>query len=114
MELNFRQKDEITIVDIDYQELNHSVSHEFQRQMAPILENKQFIIALNMGNVDFMDSMGIGTLITLRNKLMKEKGRIAMFKINDRVKKIIDIAALHKIFKLYDSEEEAIAGLREE
>lgn len=114
MELNFRQNDEITIVDIDCQELNHSVSHEFQRQISSALENKQFILALNMGKIDFMDSMGIGTLITLRNKLMKEKGKIAMFKINDRVKKIIDIAALHKIFKLYETEEEAIKGLREE
>ncbi|WP_027178010.1 STAS domain-containing protein [Maridesulfovibrio bastinii] len=114
MELNFRQKDEITIVDINCQELNHSVSHEFQRLIAPTLENKNFILALNMSKVDFMDSMGIGTIITLRNRLMKEKGNIAMFNINDRVKKIIDIAALNKIFKLYDTEEDAIAGLRED
>lgn len=111
MELNFRQNNDVTIVDINCQELNHAVSHDFQRQMAPIFDNKQFVIALNMGKVDFMDSMGIGTLITLRNKLMKEKGCIAMFDINERVKKIIDIAALHKIFDLYENEEEAVSGL---
>ncbi|HAS88572.1 MAG TPA: anti-sigma factor antagonist [Desulfovibrio sp.] len=113
MELSFKQIDEITVVKIESQELNHVVSHDFQRQIAPVFEKKQFNIALNMDSVDFMDSMGIGTLITLRNKLMKEKGNIAMFNISDRVKKIIDIAALHKVFELYGTEEEAVNGLKD-
>lgn len=113
MELSFKQIDEITVVKIESQELNHVVSHDFQRQIAPVFEEKQFNIALDMDSVDFMDSMGIGTLITLRNKLMKEKGNIAMFNISDRVKKIIDIAALHKVFELYGTEEEAVNGLKE-
>ncbi|WP_321404147.1 STAS domain-containing protein [Maridesulfovibrio sp.] len=113
MEISFKQIDEITIVKIESTELNHVVSHEFQRQINPIFEEKKFNIALDMESVDFMDSMGIGTLITLRNKLMKEKGNIAMFNISDRVKKIIDIAALHKVFALYGTEEEAVEGLKE-
>lgn len=113
MELSFKQIDEITVVKLESQELNHVVSHAFQRQINPIFEEKQFNIALDMDSVDFMDSMGIGTLITLRNKLMKEKGNIAMFNISDRVKKIIDIAALHKVFELYGTEEEAVNGLKE-
>ncbi|MBI9110402.1 STAS domain-containing protein [Maridesulfovibrio ferrireducens] len=114
MELKFKHVDEITIVELDSPELNHVVSHDFQRQIAPLFDEKKFNIALDMGNVDFMDSMGIGTLITLRNKLMKEKGSIAMFNLSDRVKKIIDIAALHKIFSLYDSEDEAVEGLKQQ
>ncbi|OEU68654.1 MAG: anti-anti-sigma factor [Desulfovibrio sp. S3730MH75] len=114
MELKFKHVDEITIVELDSPELNHVVSHDFQRQTAPLFENKNFNIALDMAKVDFMDSMGIGTLITLRNKLMKEKGCIAMFNLSDRVKKIIDIAALHKVFSLYDSEDEAVEGLKQQ
>jgi anti-anti-sigma factor len=113
MNISFKQIDEITVVKIESTELNHVVSHDFQRQINPIFENKQFNIALDMESVDFMDSMGIGTLITLRNKLMKEKGNIAMFNISERVKKIIDIAALHKVFELYGTEEDAVNGLKE-
>lgn len=113
MELSFNQIDEITVVKINSRELNHVVSHDFQRQIAPIFDEKKFNIAIDMGSIDFMDSMGIGTLITLRNKLMKEKGCIAMFNISDRVKKIIDIAALHKVFELYGTEEEAVEGLKQ-
>jgi anti-anti-sigma factor len=114
MELKFKDVDEITIVKLDAQELNHVVSHDFQRQIAPLFDEKKFNLALDMGSVDFMDSMGIGTLITLRNKLMKEKGTIAMFNLSARVKKIIDIAALHKIFSIYDSENEAVEGLKQQ
>ena len=113
MELSFKQIDEITVVKIESQELNHVVSHDFQRQIQPIFEEKQFNIALDMDSVDFMDSMGIGTLITLRNKLMKEKGNIAMFNISERVKKIIDIAALHKVFDLFETEDDAVNGLKD-
>ncbi|CCO24329.1 STAS domain-containing protein [Maridesulfovibrio hydrothermalis] len=114
MEISFNQIDEVTVVKINSQELNHVVSHDFQRQIAPLFDEKKFNIALDMSSVDFMDSMGIGTLITLRNKLMKEKGCIAMFNITDRVKKIIDIAALHKIFELYGTEEDAVEGLKQQ
>ncbi|WP_421901650.1 STAS domain-containing protein [Maridesulfovibrio sp.] len=113
MELSFKQIDEITVVKIESPELNHVVSHDFQRQIQPIFEEKQFNIALDMDSVDFMDSMGIGTLITLRNKLMKEKGNIAMFNISERVKKIIDIAALHKVFDLFETEDDAVNGLKD-
>ncbi|WP_320175864.1 STAS domain-containing protein [Maridesulfovibrio sp.] len=113
MELSFKQIDEVTVVKIESTELNHVVSHDFQRQIQPIFEEKQFNVALDMDSVDFMDSMGIGTLITLRNKLMKEKGNIAMFNISERVKKIIDIAALHKVFDLFDTEEDAVNGLKD-
>ncbi len=114
MELSFKQIDEITVVKIKSQELNHVVSHDFQRQITPLFDEKKVNIALDMETVDFMDSMGIGTLITLRNKLMKEKGCIAMFNISDRIKKIIDIAALHKVFELYGNEEEAVEGLKQQ
>ncbi|WP_320007919.1 STAS domain-containing protein [Maridesulfovibrio sp.] len=112
MELSIKQIDEITVVKVESPELNHVVSHDFQRQISPIFDERKFNVALDLQDVDFMDSMGIGTLITLRNKLMKEKGYIAMFNISNRVKKIIDIAALHKVFDLYDTEEDAVEGLK--
>ncbi len=37
-----------------------------------------------------------------------------MFNISDRVKKIIDIAALHKVFELYENEADAVDGLKQQ
>lgn len=111
MRLETREKDQVLIVDLQEPELNHVICNEFQRRIMTFLDNGMTSMLLNLGSVQFLDSCGIGTLITIRNKLLKAKGTIALCNISERVQKVLDIAALHKVFDIYETEEDALADL---
>lgn len=111
MEINTREQDQVLIVDVLGPELNHAVCNEFQRRVMILLEEGITCMLLNLKEVQFLDSCGIGTLITIRNRLIKAKGSIALCNISERVQKVLDIAALHKVFDIYETEDDALADL---
>ncbi len=111
MQLETREMDQVLIVDLKEPELNHVICNEFQRRIMSLVDNGMITLLLNLGSVQFLDSCGIGTLITIRNKLLKVKGAIARCNISERVQKVRDIAALHKVFDIYETEEDALADL---
>ncbi len=111
MRLETREQDQVLIVDLQEPELNHAVCNEFQRRVMAFVDNGMTSLLLNLQSVQFLDSCGIGTLITIRNKLLKAKGSIALCNISERVQKVLDIAALHKVFDIYETEEDALADL---
>jgi anti-anti-sigma factor len=112
MELAERFHHGVAVVEIKDKELSHADCHDFQHQALDIFERQNpHSLAVNLKNVDFLDSMGIGTLITLRNRLLKDGGTVALCELNDNVKRVVNVASLHKVFSIYDSEEEAVKEL---
>ncbi|HBD94175.1 MAG: anti-anti-sigma factor [Spirochaetes bacterium GWF1_31_7] len=68
----------------------------------------KFII--NMNEVTYIDSTGIGSLIFARQTILAAKGSLRLINIKDSVKKIFELTKLNNFFTIYNSESEAIAS----
>lgn len=68
-------------------------------------------IIVNMNEVTYIDSTGIGTLISIRQILADISGELRLINIKDSVKKIFELTKLDYLFKIMNSEEEAIKNL---
>lgn len=112
MDIQTRDQDGVTVVTLQEKEFDHSICTDFHRQINHLVETGHTKLLMDFSRVDFMDSCGIGTLITIRNHLMKLKGALGLCSISDRTKKIIDVAALHKILTLYDNVEEGVEAMK--
>lgn len=66
----------------------------------------KFII--NMNEVTYIDSTGIGSLIFARQTIIGNKGALRLIHIKDSVKKIFELTKLNNFFTIYNSESEAI------
>lgn len=114
MEIAERTSNGVAVIEIKNSELNYSLCHEFQRQVTEILDSQNVhSLVVNLKHVVFLDSMGIGTLITLRNRLLKDGGAVVLCELTDQIKRVMDISSLNKVFNLYDAEAEALEALEQ-
>lgn len=67
-------------------------------------------IALHLGNITFLDSSGIGALVGAFKKLSKREGELRLIGLTPMVKSLFEVTRLHRVFEIYDTEDEAVAS----
>lgn len=93
-------------------ELDHHTSRLFREQVERELgKNEVRNLVLNLKELSFMDSSGIGAILGRYRKVEGKGGRMAICCPNPHVKKILQIGGILKIIGLYNNEEEALASM---
>lgn len=67
-------------------------------------------IILDLGNVTFIDSMGIGALIRVHSAAMRKAGSVKLLHLTKRVYDVLQITRLSSVFGIYDDLEKAKAS----
>lgn len=73
---------------------------------AVLSENKQ--IVLNLGGVSYIDSGGLGTLVSLFTSARNAGGNIKLANLTKRVGDLLQITKLLTVFEAYDGEDKAV------
>ena len=69
-------------------------------------------IVLNLGQVNYIDSGGLGTLVALRTTAQNAGGTIKLTNLTQRVGDLLQVTKLLTVFDVYNSEAEAIESFR--
>ncbi len=89
---------------------DYTVCPDFQRCLAPSLKPTPRTLVLDLSGVEFMDSSAIGTLITIRNRLLPEGGSLALCSLSEGVAKVLRIADLGKVFAIHADAQAAMGA----
>jgi anti-sigma B factor antagonist len=68
--------------------------------------------AIDLSNVRYMNSSGIGVLITLLTKFRNKSGEVVLINPSEQIKKLLIITKLNSIFTIVDNQEQAIERLK--
>jgi anti-sigma B factor antagonist len=88
----------------DANELEPTVQAAFDRDVAHCL--------VNLENFQWLNSAGLGVLVHALKRCEEAGGKFALVAPNERVTRVLQVAQLIQVFKIFDSEEEAVAYLR--
>jgi len=72
------------------------------------IEDDKVKLVMNLEQLSFIDSSGIGALISSLSNLQKENGALKLVNMHGSVRKVFDLTKLTGFFGVYDSEEEAV------
>lgn len=110
MELKIRKNGEIYIIDVNG-EMDLYNSYKLKELVMKMLQKnvKNFII--NLAQVDYIDSSGIGALIFICSTIKKMNLKLAISNVHGSVKKVIELTKLMKYFPLAATVEEALSTL---
>jgi anti-sigma B factor antagonist len=75
-----------------------------------LLENKR--IVLNLGETNYIDSGGLGTLVALYTSARTAGASIKLANLTKRVGDLLQVTKLLTVFDVYDSEEKALEAFR--
>jgi anti-sigma B factor antagonist len=71
-------------------------------------------IVLDFTQLDFMNSGGIGLLVTLLVRANRRKQTVLAFGLSDHYREIFDLTRLAEAIRVYDDEESALAAAQQE
>ena len=72
--------------------------------------NSTKTIILNFAGLEYMNSSGIGLLVTLLIRMNRHKQRLFAFGLTDHYKHIFELTRLNEAIFIYDTEAEAVAA----
>jgi anti-sigma B factor antagonist len=65
-------------------------------------------VVLNLAGVDYIDSSGLGQLITIWTSIRNRHGQMTVLNPTKRVQRLLDITRLNSVFQVFDKEDEAV------
>lgn len=71
-------------------------------------DNQTVNIHLNLAAVEFINSSGLGALVSIMKDIRLQKGRLTLSNLAGYVQEIFDITQLSHIFEIFNTEEEAL------
>ena len=69
-------------------------------------------IVLSFAELDYMNSGGIGLLVTLLVRAQRQRQRVLAFGLSDHYRQIFELTRLDEAVGIHDSEDEALAEVR--
>ena len=76
------------------------------------INNDVIFCAINISEVRYINSSGIGVLITILTKFRNRDGEVVLVKPSDSVEKLLLITKLNSIFSIVSGEDEAFTELK--
>ncbi|WP_131742427.1 STAS domain-containing protein [Actinomadura roseirufa] len=106
-----REEHGLTVVKISG-EIDVFTSPRLREALLDIIDNGGPHLLVDLGEVTFLDSTGLGVLVGIYHRLRARDGSMSFVGANDRVRRVFHVTQLTKIFVLHPSLEDAIAAHR--
>ncbi|MEZ5429112.1 MAG: STAS domain-containing protein [Pyrinomonadaceae bacterium] len=111
-ELNIseRQAGDVTILDMDGKVTIGEGSVALRNAIRRLLGEGKNKILLNLGNVGYIDSSGIGELVSSFTAVNKEGGTLKLLNLTEKIQDLLAITKLLTVFDVYEDEGEALSS----
>jgi anti-sigma B factor antagonist len=100
MTMSTRQVGGVTIVDIKGRIVLGEESASVRDVVSGLLSKGQKQILVNLGAVDYIDSMGLGSLVGALVTVRKQGGELKLLNVNDKVIDVMQITKLYTVFEI--------------
>lgn len=80
------------------------------KQAMPALIESNTRFVFDLGDLEFVDSVGIGTLVGCLKQARQKSGDIRMCRACEAVSRIFELVKLDRVFQFYGSMEEAVSS----
>ena len=108
MKISTRQIDGITIVDCSGRITLGEGSVTLRDTIGQLLSKDQKKILLNLGDVNYIDSSGIGELVSAFTTVRKQGGDLKLLNLTKKVHDLLQITKLYTVFDVKEDEAAAV------
>ena len=107
MDITKRTKGEVVVLDIAV-EIDLYNAPEIKDIINKLIEEQRYNVIINLEKVSYIDSSGIGALISSLSNLKKYQGGLKIINVYASVRKVFELTKLTSFFDIFDSEEDAL------
>jgi len=110
VKISTRKVDGVMVVDISGR-IVLGEGGSLRETINAVLFSGEKKVLLNLAEVNYIDSTGLGELISAHTSVQKDGGQIQFLKMTNKVRDLLQITKLYTVLNIKDDEAEAIASL---
>jgi len=108
VKLSTRQVGDVAVIDVAGRITLGEGSSALRENLRDMVSKNQKKILLNLGEVSYIDSSGIGELVSGFTTVTNSGGQLKLLNLNKRVKDLLQITKLYTVFDVHEDEAGAI------
>lgn len=108
VKLTVRQVGDVTVIDAEGRITLGEGSSSFRDTIRDLASKGDKKLLLNLADVSYIDSSGIGELVSAFTTVTNHGGQLKLLHLTKRVQDLLQITKLYTVFEVFDSETSAI------
>ena len=112
MKATIRQVDSVIVIDISGRITLGEGCAQLRELIRDQLSKGNKLILLNLADVTYIDSSGIGELVSAFTAVSNQGGQLKLLNLTKKVHDLLQITKLYTVFDIHDDEAKAIASFQ--
>ncbi|MCY4571947.1 MAG: STAS domain-containing protein [Gemmatimonadetes bacterium] len=108
MSFNLRRFGQVTVIEVAGQ-LIVGNRQELKQMVLGELEQGSRSFVVDFALTGYIDSSGLGILVSLSKKIREAGGRLQLASLNEDLRRLFELTKLYTLFEIRDSLEEALS-----
>lgn len=108
----YRDAGRVTVVDIGGRITLGEGSALLRKTIRGLLEENRTQLLLNLGDVDYIDSSGIGELVSAFTTVKGRGGDMKLLHLTKKVRDLLQLTKLYTVFEVFSDEGSALSSYR--
>lgn len=97
----------VAVVAIKGKSLDASNAGAFKEALKPVLATQKQIV-LDLGEVEFVDSSGLGAMLSALRQANTLGGDVKLAKLQRPARVVVELTRMHRVFEIFESVDEAV------
>src|SRR4051812_2482036 len=110
LNISARKLDNVTVLDLSGRLVLGDGSGALREQLKSLVTGGEKSILLNLANVTYIDSSGLGALVSGYTSVAGQQGKLKLLNLTTKVHDLLQITKLLTVFETYDNEKTAIGS----
>lgn len=110
MKIKHRSEGDVTVLELSGKIMGGDDFDLFKNTIDGLVEKGNTDVLLNMSKVKWINSTGLGLIVSAYSSLVKNGGRMKACEVSDRIDNIFHVTQLELLFETFEDEKEAIAS----
>jgi anti-sigma B factor antagonist len=109
-----RRLGNVTVLDLKGRLVFDDGDSVLRERINELVDQGRLNLVVNLGDVTYIDSCGIGVLVAKYVSLRRKGGDLRFVRVTPRSQRVMEITKLMDIFRIYDTEADAVASFSSE
>lgn len=112
--MSYKKDDGILVVAFEGAHLDAKNSSQCKQYILDLIKQKQtYLMILDLHELKFIDSSGLGTFLSLLKDLHAHEGELKLAEMTKTVRTVFELVCMHKIFDIFPTVEDALKEMKE-
>ena len=113
MEINIKNIQKIVTLELAGR-LDVDGARELNKTVANLLKSNKMLFHLNLSRVSYINSLGLGILVSIFQEIEDKDGRITFAQPNKYIQELFDSTHLSQVFDIYENDKDAFESFKYE